>query len=117
MKTRITEMLGIDYPIIQGGMMWVGRAELSAAVSNAGGLGILTALTQPTPEALADEIARSAPLAVRAIKRALRHNVGWDPKPAARYEAALQADTLTTEDAKEGMAALLEKRTPEFQGR
>ncbi len=58
MKTRITEMLGIRYPIIQGGMMWVGRAEMAAAVSNAGGLGILTALTQPTPEDLAKEIAR-----------------------------------------------------------
>jgi len=58
MKTRITEMLGIRYPIIQGGMMWVGRAELASAVSNAGGLGILTALTQPTPEALAAEIER-----------------------------------------------------------
>ncbi|CAH0993097.1 NADH:quinone reductase [Sinobacterium norvegicum] len=58
MKTRITELLGIEYPIIQGGMMWVGRAELAAAVSNAGGLGILTALTQPTPEALAEEIQR-----------------------------------------------------------
>lgn len=58
MKTRITEMLGIEYPIVQGGMMWVGRAELTAAVSNAGGLGILTALTQPMPEALAAEIDR-----------------------------------------------------------
>lgn len=58
MKTRITEMLGIRYPIIQGGMQWVGRAELAAAVSNAGGLGILTALTQPSPEALAAEIER-----------------------------------------------------------
>lgn len=58
MKTRITEMLGIRYPIIQGGMMWVGRAEMASAVSNAGGLGILTALTQPTPEDLAKEIAR-----------------------------------------------------------
>lgn len=58
MKTRITELLNIQYPIIQGGMMWVGRAELAAAVSNAGGLGILTALTQPTPEALAEEIRR-----------------------------------------------------------
>jgi nitronate monooxygenase len=51
-------MLGIRYPIVQGGMMWVGTAELSSAVSNAGGLGILTALTQPTPEALAKEIER-----------------------------------------------------------
>src|SRR5271167_2791884 len=56
MKTRVTELLGIRYPIIQGGMMWVGRAELAAAVSNAGGLGILTALTQPTPEDLRKEI-------------------------------------------------------------
>lgn len=58
MKTRITELLNIQYPIIQGGMMWVGRAELASAVSNAGGLGILTALTQPTPEALGEEIKR-----------------------------------------------------------
>ncbi len=58
MKTRITEMFGIQYPIIQGGMQWVGRAELASAVSNAGGLGILTALTQRTPEALAKEIER-----------------------------------------------------------
>ena len=52
-KTRITEMLGIEHPIVQGGMQSVGYAELAAAVSNAGGLGILTALTQPTPAALA----------------------------------------------------------------
>lgn len=58
MKTRVTEMLGIRHPIIQGGMQWVGRAELASAVSNAGGLGILTALTQPTPDDLAKEIAR-----------------------------------------------------------
>lgn len=58
MKTRITEILGIDYPIIQGGMMWVGIAELASAVSNAGGLGIVTALTLPSPEALSKEIAR-----------------------------------------------------------
>jgi nitronate monooxygenase len=58
MRTRITELTGTRYPIVQGGMQWVGRAELASAVSNAGGLGILTALTQPTPEALAAEIAR-----------------------------------------------------------
>ena len=58
MKTRVTELLGIRYPIIQGGMQWVGLAELASAVSNAGGLGILTGLTQPTPEALAAEIDR-----------------------------------------------------------
>lgn len=58
-RTRITEMLGIEHPIVQGGMMNVGYAELAAAVSNAGGLGIITALTQPTPEALRDEIERT----------------------------------------------------------
>lgn len=58
MKTLITEMFGIQHPIIQGGMHYVGFAELAAAVSNAGGLGIITGLTQRTPEALAAEIAR-----------------------------------------------------------
>ncbi|KGD65012.1 2-nitropropane dioxygenase [Alcanivorax nanhaiticus] len=58
MKTRITELLGIQYPIVQGGMQNVGYAELAAAVSNAGGLGIITGLTQPTPEDLDKEIKR-----------------------------------------------------------
>ena len=58
MRTKITELLGVEYPIIQGGMQWVGTAELASAVSNAGALGILTALTQPTPDDLAREIKR-----------------------------------------------------------
>jgi NADH:quinone reductase (non-electrogenic) len=58
MKTRITELFGIQHPIIQGGMHFVGFAELAAAVSNAGGLGIITGLTQRTPELLANEIKR-----------------------------------------------------------
>ena len=58
MKTRITELFGIQHPIIQGGMHYVGFAELAAAVSNAGGLGIITGLTQKTPELLAKEIAK-----------------------------------------------------------
>ena len=58
MKTRITELFGIEHPIIQGGMHYVGFAEMAAAVSQAGGLGIITGLTQPTPEALAKEIRR-----------------------------------------------------------
>jgi NADH:quinone reductase (non-electrogenic) len=58
MKTRFTELFGIEHPIAQGGMQWVGTADLVSAVANAGGLGFLTALTQPTPRALADEIAR-----------------------------------------------------------
>ena len=58
MKTRITELLGIEHPIIQGGMHYVGFAELAAAVSNAGGLGIITGLTQKTPGNLANEITK-----------------------------------------------------------
>ena len=58
MKTKITELFGIEHPIIQGGMHHVGFAELAAAVSNAGGLGTITGLTQGTPEKLANEIAR-----------------------------------------------------------
>jgi NAD(P)H-dependent flavin oxidoreductase YrpB (nitropropane dioxygenase family) len=57
-RTRFTQMFGVEHPIVQGGMQWVGRAELTSAVANAGALGFLTALTQPTPEALVQEIAR-----------------------------------------------------------
>jgi len=58
MKTRITDLFGIDHPVIQGGMHYVGFAELAAAVSNAGGLGIITGLTQKTPQDLSREIQR-----------------------------------------------------------
>ena len=58
MKTAITELFGIEHPIIQGGMHYVGFAELAASVSDAGGLGFITGLTRKTPELLATEIAR-----------------------------------------------------------
>jgi nitronate monooxygenase len=64
-KTRVTEGLGIEHPIIQGGMMWVSQPELVAAVSEAGGLGVLTALTFETPEGLADAISRTRALTNR----------------------------------------------------
>lgn len=67
MKTRITEMLGIEHPIIQGGMHYVGFAELAAAVSEAGGLGIITALTQKTPADLANEIAKAQDMTDKPI--------------------------------------------------
>src|SRR6201746_2234305 len=57
-RTRFTDLVGVEHPIVQGGMQWVGRAELVAAVANAGALGFITALTQPTPEDLTKEIAR-----------------------------------------------------------
>jgi NAD(P)H-dependent flavin oxidoreductase YrpB (nitropropane dioxygenase family) len=66
-KTRITELLEIEHPIVQGGMQGVGTAELASAVSNAGGLGILTALTQPTPAALRAEIERTQSMTRKPI--------------------------------------------------
>jgi NADH:quinone reductase (non-electrogenic) len=57
-NTKFTETFGVEHPIVQGGMQWVGRAELVATVANSGALGFITALTQPTPADLANEIAR-----------------------------------------------------------
>lgn len=85
MKTRITELLGIRYPIIQGGMQWVGTAELASAVSNAGGLGILTALTQPTPEALSREIDRCRGMTDQPFGVNLTILPSVKPPPYAEY--------------------------------
>jgi NAD(P)H-dependent flavin oxidoreductase YrpB (nitropropane dioxygenase family) len=88
MKNRVTALLGTRYPIIQGGMQWVGRAEMAAAVSNAGGLGVLTALTQPTPEALSDEIERCRRLTDQPFGVNLTILPTASPPP---YEAYLDA--------------------------
>ncbi|MDR5804887.1 nitronate monooxygenase family protein [Caballeronia sp. LZ001] len=88
MKTRVTELLGIRYPIVQGGMQWVGRAELASAVSNAGGLGILTALTQPSPEALLKEIHRCRTMTDRPFGVNLTVLPTASPPP---YDAFLDA--------------------------
>ncbi len=85
MKTRITELLGIDVPIVQGGMQWVGRAELAAAVSNAGALGILTALTQPTPDDLRREIERTRRMTERPFGVNLTILPTLKPPPYAEY--------------------------------
>ena len=66
-KTRITEMLGIEYPIIAGGMQWLSKAELAAAVSEAGGLGLMTAASFPDPEELRDEIKKARTLTKKPI--------------------------------------------------
>lgn len=89
MKNRVTELLGIDVPIVQGGMMWVGVAELAAAVSNAGGLGILTALTQPSPEALRAEIARCRALTDKPFGVNLTILPSVNPPPYADYVQAI----------------------------
>lgn len=83
MKTRLTEMLGIETPLICGGMMRVGTAELAAAASNAGALGVMTALTQPTPDLLAAEIEKcqsltSKPFAVNLTVGVVATEINYD---------------------------------------
>ena len=89
LRTRFTEMFGIEHPIVQGGMMWVGRAELAAAVSNAGGLGILTALTQPTPDALRAEIARCRAMTDKPFGVNLTILPSVNPPPYAEFRKAI----------------------------
>ncbi|MGO4331934.1 NAD(P)H-dependent flavin oxidoreductase [Cupriavidus sp. 2TAF22] len=90
MKTRITEMFGIRHPIIQGGMHYVGLAEMASAVSNAGGLGIITALTQKTPELLAREIARCAAMTDKPFGVNLTFLPTFAAPPYAEYIAAIR---------------------------
>jgi NADH:quinone reductase (non-electrogenic) len=89
MKTRITELFGIRHPIIQGGMHHVGYAELAAAVSNAGGLGIITGLTQRTPEDLAKEIARCRDMTDQPFGVNLTFLPGFTDPPYPEYIAAI----------------------------
>ncbi|MWB99448.1 NAD(P)H-dependent flavin oxidoreductase [Agromyces seonyuensis] len=89
LTTRFTEALGIEHPIVQGGMMWVGRAELAAAVSEAGGLGIITALTQPTPADLVAEIERARKLTDKPIGVNLTILPSINPPPYDEYRRAI----------------------------
>ncbi|MBF6618858.1 MAG: nitronate monooxygenase [Patulibacter sp.] len=91
LSTRFTEAFGIEHPIVQGGMQWVGRAELAAAVSNAGGLGLVTALTQPTPEALAEEIVRTRELTDRPFGVNLTILPSIAPPPYEEYRRTIIA--------------------------
>lgn len=88
-KTRFTEMFGVQHPIAQGGMQWVGKAELVAAVANAGGLGFITALTQPTPEDLAKEIRRTRDMTDKPFGVNLTILPAIKPPPYAEYRAAI----------------------------
>lgn len=89
LKTRFTETFGVEYPITQGGMQWVGRAELVAAVANAGCLGFVTALTQPSPEALSEEIVRTRELTDKPFGVNLTILPAINPPPYEEYRAAI----------------------------
>jgi len=92
MKTRITKLLGIKYPIIQGGMQWLSRAELAAAVSNAGGLGIITAATQPTKQDLVKEIRKTRELTDKpfGVNVSMLPDAGPQDKTLAYFEAVIE---------------------------
>ena len=89
LKTRFTELFGVDHPIAQGGMQWVGTAEMVSAVANAGALGFLTALTQPTPEALRKEIARTRDLTDKPFGVNLTILPTINPPPYDEYRQAI----------------------------
>ena len=89
LKTRFTELFGVEHPIVQGGMQWVGRAELVAAVANAGALGFITALTQSTPEDLRKEIARCREMTDKPFGVNLTILPALKPPPYAEYRQAI----------------------------
>jgi nitronate monooxygenase len=86
-RTRFCDVFGVEYPIVQGGMQWVGRAELVAAVANACGLGFITALTQPTPEDLTEEIARCREMTDKPFGVNLTILPAINPPPSASTES------------------------------
>ena len=94
-RTRFTEMFGVDHPIVQGGMQWVGRAELVAAVSEAGGLGMVTALTQPTPADLAKEIERTRALTDKPFGVNLTILPSINPPPYDEYRRVIVDSGVT----------------------
>ncbi|MFC3068976.1 NAD(P)H-dependent flavin oxidoreductase [Phenylobacterium soli] len=89
LKTRFTETFGVEHPVVQGGMQWVGRAELVAGVANAGGLGFITALTQPTPDDLRREIDRCRKLTDKPFGVNLTILPAINPPPYAEYRQAI----------------------------
>ena len=114
MKTKITELFGIEHPIIQGGMHHVGFAELAAAVSNAGGLGTITGLTQGTPEKLAKEIASKSPVAIYGLKAVMNYSRDHNVQDSLEYNALWSGAMLSQKDMAEQMTANMEKREASF---
>ncbi|MEM1413830.1 MAG: enoyl-CoA hydratase/isomerase family protein [Myxococcota bacterium] len=102
------------FDLLLGGRLVSGREAAQIGLVNAACPGDEVV---PRAKGLAEAIAENAPLVVKSIKRAVREGLEWDPRSAALREAAIQAGSLETRDAKEGMAALLEKRDPQFEGR
>lgn len=110
MTNRLTEMLGIRYPIVQGGMQWVGYAEMVAAVSNAGGLGTLTALSQPDPDGLAREIARTREMTDKPFAVNLTVLPSINPPPYAEFvDVIVQSGVKVVETAGQSPRDFIER--------
>jgi nitronate monooxygenase len=88
-RTALTDLVGVTHPIVQGGMQWVGRAELVAAVANAGALGMITALTQPNPESLTKEIARCRDMTDKPFGVNVTNLPTINATPLAEYRRAV----------------------------
>ena len=93
-RTKFTEVFGVEHPVAQGGMQWVGRAELVAAVANAGGLGFITALTQPTPADLAREIAKTRELTDKPFGVNLTILPSINPPPYDEYRQVIVSEGI-----------------------
>ena len=89
LSTKFTETFGVEHPIAQGGMQWVGRAELVAAVANAGALGFITALTQPTPADLSREIQKTRELTDKPFGVNLTILPAINPPPYDEYRQVI----------------------------
>src|SRR6476659_6459983 len=112
-KTRFTELVGVEHPIVQGGMQWVGTAPLVAAVANAGALGFITALTQPTPVDLVNEIRRCRELIDRPFGVNLTILPTISPPPYAEYaQAIVDSGVKLVETAGNNPQALVELFKP-----
>lgn len=109
MKSRITQSLGVRYPIMQGDMQWVRRAELASAVSSAGGPGKITALAQPTPPKLVQEIARCRTMTGKPFSVNLPTRPSIKPPYAEYVEALLDAGVDIVETAGNTPLALVER--------
>ncbi|MEU7817115.1 nitronate monooxygenase family protein [Pseudonocardia sp. NPDC049154] len=94
-RNRVTELLGVDHPIVQGGMQWVGTAELVSAVANAGAVGMITALTQPTPEDLRKEIARCREMTDKPFGVNLTVLPSIRPMPYLEYAQVIADEGIT----------------------
>ena len=113
MRTRFTEAFGVAHPVVQGGMQWVGRAELVAAIANAGALGHLTALTQPTPDHLAREIERCRELTDRPFGVNLTILPAITPPPYGEYaQVIIDSGVAFVETAGNNPASFIEMFKP-----